>query len=73
MSHYSYHGRIRQRIRCGELIGHYFVDDYPRIGPALVLVFNSPPFLRPIRPHRWEEYREFLLRLPSGCKDARKN
>jgi len=57
---YSYHGRIRQRIRNGELIDHYFTDNYPRIGKALVLVFNTVPHLRPIRPHRFEEYKEFL-------------
>lgn len=53
---YSYHNRIKQRIRAGELIGHYFADGYPGIGKALVLVFKTEPFLRPIRPHRWEEY-----------------
>lgn len=53
---YSYHGRIQQRIRAGELQDHYFTEDYPGIGPALVLVFNTAPFLRPIRPHRWAEY-----------------
>ena len=53
---YSYHNRIKQRIRSGELVGHYWTDSYPRIGMALVLVFSTEPFLRPIRPHRWEEY-----------------
>ena len=53
---YSYHNRIKQRIRAGELIDHYFTDGYPGIGKALVLVFKTEPFLRPIRPHRWEEY-----------------
>ena len=57
---YSYHGRIKQRIRSGELIDHYWTDNYSRIGRALVLVFNTEPFLRPIRPHRWEEYEEVI-------------
>lgn len=57
---YSYHNRIKQRIRAGELVDHYFVDDYPGIGEALVLVFSTPPFLRPIRPHRWAEYVDIL-------------
>lgn len=57
---YSYHNRIRQRINNGELIDHYFTDNYPRIGEALVLVFNTAPFLRPIRPHKYAEYKEVI-------------
>lgn len=57
---YPYHNLIRQRIRNGELVDHYFTDNYPRIGEALVLVFSTPPFKRPIRPHRWEEYVDIL-------------
>ena len=53
---YSYHNRVKQRIRAGELIDHYFTEDYPRIGRALVLVFSTEPFLRPIREYRWGEY-----------------
>lgn len=53
---YPYHNCIRQRINNGELVDHYFTDSYPRIGKALVLVFSTAPFLRPIRPHRWPEY-----------------
>ena len=57
---YPYHDRIKQRIKNGELIDHYFTENYPRIGEALVLVFNTPPFLRPIRPHKWDEYKEVI-------------
>lgn len=57
---YSYHNRIKQRIRNGELVSHYKADNYPGIGSALVLVFNTPPFLRPIRPHKWDEYKEVI-------------
>lgn len=57
---YSYHNRIKQRIRSGELIDHYFSGDYPSIGEALVLVFSAAPFLRPIRPHKWGEYSRIL-------------
>lgn len=57
---YSYHNRIKQRIKNGELIDHYFTDNYPGIGEALVLVFNGPPFLRPIRPHKYHEYKEVI-------------
>lgn len=54
---YPYHNRIKQRIRNGELSGPYFTDNYSRVGTALVLVFNTYPFERPIRPHRWAEYK----------------
>ena len=60
--YYNYHNKIKQRIRNGELIDHYFTDNYPRIGKAMVLVFSSPPFLRPIRPYRFEEYKELIGR-----------
>ena len=57
---YPYHNRIKQRIKAGEMVGHYFTSDYPRIGEALVLVFNTAPALRPIRPNRWPEYMALL-------------
>lgn len=57
---YPYHNAIKKHIRNGELIDHYLTDNYPRIGPSLVLVFNTPPFLRPIRPHKWDEYKEVI-------------
>lgn len=55
---YPYHNRIRQRINNGELIDRYFTYDFPRIGEALVLVFKTEPFLRPIRPHKWLKYSD---------------
>lgn len=58
---YPYHNRIKQRIHNGELVGFKFVDDYPKIGEALVLEFNTFPFIRPIRPHRWSEYVDILV------------
>lgn len=57
---YPYHNRIKQRIRAGELVGYEFVTDYPGIGEALVLRFDTIPAVRPIRPHRWAEYMELL-------------
>ena len=57
---YSYHNRIKQRIRNGELVSHYKADNYPGIGQALVLVFNTPPFFRPNRHHKWDEYNEVI-------------
>lgn len=63
---YSYHNRIKQRIRNGELIDHYFTENYPNIGEALVLVFNSPPFMRPIRTHRYSDYVDILADWHKG-------
>lgn len=57
---YPYHNKIKQRIRAGELVDHFFTDSYPGIGEALVLVFNTAPFKRPIRPHRWPKYVDIL-------------
>jgi len=57
---YPYHNKIKQRIKNGELIDHYFTNSYRNIGEALVLVFSTEPFLRPIRTHRWAEYISIL-------------
>lgn len=64
---YPYHNRIKQRIANGELVEFYFSESYPRIVKALVLVFNTQPFLRPIRPHRLDEYMK-LLGINGGMK-----
>lgn len=52
---YPYHSCVKQRIKAGELTDYYFTDNWPNIGNALVLVFSTEPFFRPVRPHRWEE------------------
>ena len=57
---YSYHNRIKQRIKNGELIDYEFVEDYPKIGECLLLRFSTFPALRPIRPHRYAEYVRIL-------------
>lgn len=57
---YPYHNRIKQRINNGELVSHYLTENYPRIGKALVLVFNTYTFERPIRPHKWDLYSSIL-------------
>lgn len=64
---YPYHGKIKQRIRNGELVDYYFTNNYPKIGEALVLVFNTAPFKRPIRPHRYAEYANILSKEVSKC------
>ena len=53
---YSYHNTIKKRIKNGELTGFSFVDDYKDIGECLLLYFSTPPFIRPVRPHRYAEY-----------------
>lgn len=65
---YPYHNRIRQRIQAGELVTHYYTNKYPRIGPAMVLVFNTAPYLRPIRTHRWQEYENIIKNIYSNEK-----
>lgn len=60
MPYYGYHQMIHKRIEAGELIGFAFVDDYLRIGKALVLQFSTMPHLRPIRPHRWPDYQDVI-------------
>ena len=66
---YSYHNRIKQRIRNGELLTHYRADNYPGIGEALVLVFTTVPMLRPVRPYRWPEYAKILEDWRDGKYD----
>lgn len=53
---YPYHNKIKQRIKNGELETFYFCDNYPNIGECLVLVFKTEPVLRPIRPHKYQDY-----------------
>lgn len=60
---YPYHNKIKQRINEGELLYYYLTEDYPNIGKALVFVFCSPPFLRPVRPRKWDEYFDFLKNI----------
>lgn len=58
---YLYHNKIKQRIKNGELVGYLFKEDYPRIGACLLLVFNTAPHFRPIRPHRYGEYVDLIV------------
>ena len=54
---YPYHNRIRQRIRKGELIG---VEKSENEEFAFVLLFSTPPYTRPIRPHAIWRYSDIL-------------
>ena len=53
---YPYHNKIKSRINNSELIKYEYVEVYKNISPCLVLYFNTEPYLRPIREHRFEEY-----------------
>jgi hypothetical protein len=57
---YPYHNKIKQRIDNGELVKYEFVDQYKKIAPCLILYFSTEPYLRPIREHRFEEYKSLL-------------
>lgn len=57
---YPYHNKIKQRIDNGELVKYEFVDQYKKIAPCLILYFSTEPYLRPIRQHRFEEYKSLL-------------
>lgn len=57
---YPYHNRIKQRIKNGELTGFDYADNYKNIGDCLLLYFNTPPYIRPIRPHKYYEYDKIL-------------
>ena len=57
---YPYHKKIKQRIKNGELVSFEFVEKYKNISPCLVLYFKTEPFIRPIREHRFSEYRQLL-------------
>lgn len=67
---YPYHNRIKQRIKNGELIGFEFAEDYPEIGRCLILKFSTPPFVRPIRPHKYGDYMQILADWGSGFKES---
>lgn len=57
---YPYHNLNKKRIMAGELVGYEFVGSYKHIGECLLLHFDSPPFDRPVRPHRYAEYFHLL-------------
>lgn len=53
---YPYHNRIRQRINNGELVGvEQGIGEF-----AIVLLFSTYPFTRPIRPHSVWRYWDIL-------------
>lgn len=57
---YPYHNLIKKRIKNGELVDFEYVENYKNIGKCLLLHFKTPPFERPIRPHKYFEYEQLL-------------
>ena len=60
---YPYHNKIKQRIKDNELISFEYVEKYKKISPCLLLHFSTPPYIRPIREHRFQEYEIILEQL----------
>jgi len=58
---YPYHNQIKKRIANGELTGFEFVEEYNKIKPCLLLYFNTHPYAKPIRSHRFKDY-EFITK-----------
>ena len=57
---YTYHNKIKQRIKNNELTRYEFVHKYNSISPCLLLHFSTEPNIKPIREHRFQEYEELL-------------
>lgn len=64
---YSYHNRIKQRIANGELIGAEKGDGEF----AIVLLFSTPPYRRPIRPHALWRYEDILAEFENEKQEKR--
>jgi len=64
---YPYHNKIKQRIKNGELTNFEFVEKYKNISPCLLLYFSTEPLIKPVREHRFEEYR-LLLNIEESQK-----
>lgn len=63
---YPYHNKIKSRIKKGELIYWEYCENYNKVGECILLHFNTVPFVRPIRPHRYVEYMGVLEGYPQG-------
>ena len=57
---YPYHNKIKQRIKNNELVRYEYVKEYNNISPCLLLHFDTEPYTRPIREHRFKEYEKLL-------------
>ena len=57
---YPYRNKIIQRIKNNELVSYEYIESFKEIAPCLLLHFSTPPTIRPIRSHRFEEYETIL-------------
>ncbi len=58
---YPYHNKIKQRIKNNEMTSFEFIENHKRIkGKVLMIYFNTEPYERPIREHRFKEYQSIL-------------
>ena len=64
--YYNYHARNLARIANGELVD---VMPSEREAFAFVLLFNTYPYTRPIRPHAVWRYAEALSQLAGTPKN----
>lgn len=53
---YPYHNRIKQRINNGELIG----IEQGKGEFAIIFIFSTYPYTRPIRPHSLWRYSDII-------------
>lgn len=60
---YPYHNKIKQRIKNNELLRYEYLDSYKGISPCLLLHFDSEPYTRPIREHRFKEYEALFKEI----------
>ncbi len=59
--YYNYHAKNFSRIRSGELVAVEKSNDKDF---AFILLFNSPPFIRPIRHLAVHKYEKFFNSKP---------
>lgn len=57
--YYSYHSKIKSKIKNGELEKFEFVDSYHKIEPCLLLYFSDGK-IYPIRDYMFDEYLKIL-------------
>lgn len=61
MAYFSYHRLAKSLIRKNKLVGYTFAQNYGKISPALILIFDDLKHpIMPIRQHRWDEYIPLL-------------
>lgn len=69
---FPYHNQIKSWIKVGMLVSYKYVDDYKfsdGVAKALLLTFDNGK-VKPIREHRFPEYREILGTTPGGAPEA---